>query len=373
MYDNNQQSMQSISIVKALFSRTSFLTLTVASAAFTLFTLLSTVAASFGNQKNAILASLYYFFGDNSIMAVNLVTGLMVSILFALLTFGMLTSYLGATKNNESQMRQGINIILGSMIYMVILASCLIIIALASVSVTYYNSWVMSDTDNSSSYARYTSYSNSSSLFLVYVLFGAGIMTLIIALIRLVLSIRRAANGINLTTKGSALTLISGIYCASITGISFIVTLCNLVMPYDYLSDNKMPEPTALLILMISVLISAAMTVVLIDLCILTSIYSSSVNRINKAIANDIYSGYATNIYNQTQNRTPYINPVQNSNVPSPQARPYTAQTHAQYMTSINNQNGNSAPVQFQNNTDPTIQSQPVEQNTDNNAVNLDK
>lgn len=370
MYDNNYQSAQNIATVKSFFSRTSFLTLTISTAAFTLFLLLNTMVSSFGKQKNDVLASLYYFFGDNSVMPVNLITGIFLLVLFVLLSFGMLSAYLGATRNSHPKMLQGINIILGSLIYMVILASCLIIIALSSISVTYYQS-VRFDTTNS--YSQYSNYSNSSSLFFLYVAFGAGIITLIIALIRLILSIRRAANGQPLTTKGYVLGLISGIYCASITGISFIVSLCNLVMPYEYVSNNKMPDPATLLIMMITVLINAAMTLILIDTCILATVYSSAANAVNRNLTKDMYSKYATNLYDQTQNRKPYINPVQNADIPSPQAKPYTAQTHAQYMASVT---VNPAPVQQQNPAQPTnsaVNGNPQQNTSSDDKINLDK
>ena len=372
MYENNCQSAQSISTVRSFLSRTSFLTMTITSAAFTLFFLFTTITSSFSKQKNDVLASLYYFFGDNSVMAVNLIVGTIVTILFLLLTLGLLMAYLGAIKNEDSKMLQGINIILGSLIYMVILASCMIIVAFTSISVTYYQATALNN-DTNSYYSSYSSYSSSSYTFFLYILFGTGVMTLSIALIRLVLSIRRAANGKPLTTKGGVLTLIFSIYGASLTGISFIVSLCNLVMPYDYIKDNKMLEPAALLILMLSVITNAAMTVMLIDLSVLTSVYSSAVNRINKANSRNIYAQYATNLYNQNQNRTPYVNPVQK--MPSPPAQPYTAQTHAQYMATVNA----SQPVQAQpnniysNSTESQDDSQTNSDGNDNQKLNLDK
>ncbi len=365
MYDNNYQSSQSISTVKAFFSRTSFLTLTVASAALTLFSIFNTIALTFGNQKNSVISSLYYFFGDNSVIAVNLIVGILVSLLFAFITFGMLNSYLGAIKNDNKQMLKGINIILGSLIYMVILASCLIIISLSSISVTYYsNAFENSSSDNR--YYQSQNYLSASSTFFIYVLFGTGIMTLSIALIRLMLSIRRAANNITLNSKGSALALISAIYGASLTGISFIVNLCNLVMPYEYISDSKMLEPASLLILMISVLINAAVTVLLIDLSILISIYSSNVNRINKNSHQNIYSKYATNIYTQTPNRTPYINPVQKTNQFNTQ--PYPVQTQynpspAQNPIPQNNVRTSTQPAQ----STQTVSTPQTEQNINEN------
>ena len=373
-------SDDSIKSVNSVLSRTSFITLTVSSAAFTLFVLLGAFASAFSAQKISILESLYYLFGNNSVTAVNLAVGLLVFVAFALLTAAIAITYNGAAKGDNTKSIKGLNLLLGSLIYMVILAGCLVIVSLSSISVTYYQS-IMSNSLKNKHY--YNNYSDASFNFFIYIAFGAGAITLIISLIRLVLSMRRAAMGKPLTAKGSALTLISSIYCASITGIAFIVNLCRLVMPDNYVVTNTDTvqnitfSPSVLLFLMLNVITSAAMVVILIAIPVITSIYSSVVHRTDRAGANDMYSYYATNVYNQAQNRTPYTNPVQPQ--PYPYGQPYE-QFHAQKQAekAANNTNNNSS---FQQTEQASQNSSDNEKNissdsglkADDNGLNLEK
>lgn len=370
-------SDDSVISVKSVLSRTSFVTLTVSTAAFSLFVLLGSLASAFSAQKISVLESLYYLFGSYSVMAVNLVVGLLVFAAFAIMTAAMAITYSGS-KGDSSKLVKGLNLMLGSLIYMVILASCLVIVSLSSISVTYYQSVIANKLKND--YMHYN-YSDSSFNFFIYVLFGAGAITLIISLIRLVLSMRRAAVGKPLTAKGAGLTLISSIYCASLTGISFVVNLCKLVMPDSYILKNTdispdiLFNPSVLMLLMLNVIISAAMVVVLTDIPVITSLYSSEVHRMNRSSSNNMYSNYATNVYNQVPNRTPYTNPVQ----PQPYI-PY-GQSYAQMHTqrqAENAANNNSALQQTapvpQNNPDNS-QAVPSANSSqaDDNGLNLEK
>lgn len=325
MYDNTQSSNV---IVRNLFSRTSFITLIISTAVFTLFVLINTLVLSFSNSQNDLLLSLYYFFGNNSYFTVNLIFGILITIPFATVLYGMITSYFGASKQDDRKLELGTNIILGSLIYMVIFASCFVIISFASVSVSYYTSTLL---DNKPTYH----YINSSEKFFYYVLFGAGIITLLVALIRLILSIRRILKKQQVTTKGAGLSLVASIYCASITAISFIVSLFNLLMPYERISNDVVFSKSSLLILMVAILLSASMTIILIDMSILISIYSSYANKFNRKNHQDYYSYYATNMYNQYPNRTPYQNPVPPRS-PSPMTKPYNQQTHEEYLKATN-------------------------------------
>ncbi|MDD6488900.1 MAG: hypothetical protein PUG48_03665 [Clostridia bacterium] len=377
---NFNYSDDSVISVQSVLSRTSFVTLTVSTAAFSLFVLLGSLASAFSFQKISVLESLYYLFGNDSVMAVNLVVGLLVFAAFAIMTAAMAITHSGS-KGDSSKLVKGLNLMLGSLIYMVILASCLVIVSLSSISVTYYQS-VIGNKLKDSHY--YTDYSNSSFNFFVYVLFGAGAITLIIALIRLVLSMRRAALGQTLTAKGAGLALISSIACASLTGISFIVNLCRLVMPDSYIVTNTdtAPDivfnPSVLMLLMLNVIISAAMVVILTDIPVITSLYSSEVHRMNRSLSNNMYSNYATNVYNQTPNRTPYTNPVQPQPY-VPYGQPYEqfhAQKQAEQAAKNNSDNTKSqqkAPVQ--QNTPENTQTVPSDNGTqaDDNGLNLNK
>lgn len=373
-------SDDSVISLNSVLSRTSFVTLTVSTAAFSLFVLLGSLASAFSAQKISILESLYYLFGSYSVMAVNLVVGLLVFAAFAIMTAAMAITYSGS-KGDSSKLIKGLNLMLSSLIYMIILASCLVIVSLASISVTYYQSVIANKLKND---YMYYNYSDTSFNFCVYVLFGAGAITLIISLIRLVLSMRRAALGQHLTAKGAGLTLISSIYCASLTGISFIVNLCRLVMPDSYIVTNTdiSPDivfnPSVLMLLMLNVIISAAMVVMLTDIPVITSLYSSEVHRMNRSLSNNMYSNYATNVYNQAPNRTPYTNPVQPQPY-IPYGQPYE-QFHAQKQVeqvANNNVNNNEIqqPAQIPQNNPNTTQTVPSDNGTqaDDNGLNLNK
>ncbi|MGN0471174.1 MAG: hypothetical protein ACI4GV_09710 [Acutalibacteraceae bacterium] len=370
-------SDDSIISVKSVLSRTSFVTLTVSTAAFSLFVLLGSLASAFSAQKISILESLYYLFGSYSVMAVNLVVGLLVFGAFAIMTAAMAITY-SASKGDSSKLVKGLNLMLGSLIYMVILASCLVIVSLSSISVTYYQSVIANKLKDN--YIHYN-YSDASFYFFIYVLFGAGAITLIISLIRLVLSMRRAAVGKCLTAKGSGLTLISSIYCASLTGISFIVNLCRLVMPdSDILKNTDISpdivfNPSVLMLLMLNVIISAAMVIILVDIPIITSIYSSEVHRTNRSLSNNMYSNYATNVYNQVPNRTPYTNPVQPQPY-IPYGQPYE-QFHAQKQAeqAANNNSASQQTPQAPQDSPDNSQTVPSDNGSqaDDNGLNLKK
>ena len=366
-------SNDSISSVNSILSRTSFVTLTVASAVFSLFVLFSSVAAAFSVQQIGLLQSLYYLFGNNSVMAVNLIVGLLVFFDFALLTVAMTVTHLAAVHGNTAKTTKGLTLILASLIYMVILAGCLVIFSLSSISVTYYQSVLK---DSTSKYTYY--YDIATSRFFVYVLFGAGAITLIISLIRLVLSMRRASIGEMLTAKGSALTLISSIYCASLTGISFIVNLCRLVIPDNSNIENFEKvnfNPSILLLLMLNVIMSAAMVIILIDIPVITSLYTSVVNKFNRSNSNNIYTPYATNVYNQAPNRTPYTNPVKPQPY-IPYGQPY-APRQAHNPTNNNYQPQQNQPQQptqpVQNSVNEQTPSSDNGSHTDDNSLNLEK
>ena len=370
-------SDDSVISLNSVLSRTSFVTLTVSTAIFSLFVLLGSLASAFSSQKISILESLYYLFGSYSIMAVNLVVGLLVFAAFAIMTAAMAITYSGS-KGDSSKLVKGLNLMLGSLIYMVILASCLVIVSLSSISVTYYQSVIANKLKDN--YIHYN-YSDASFNFFIYVLFGAGAITLIISLIRLVLSMRRAALGMQLTAKGSGLTLISSIYCASLTGISFIVNLCRLVMPdSDILKNTDISpdivfNPSVLMLLMLNVIISAAMVIILVDIPIITSIYSSEVHRTNRSLSNNMYSNYATNVYNQVPNRTPYTNPVQPQPY-IPYGQPYE-QFHAQKQAeqATNNNFASQQTPQAPQGSPDNSQTVPSDNDSqvDDNGLNLNK
>lgn len=342
MNENSSVSETGIKTVVSVISRTSFITLIITSAVFSAFALLSTIFYTCAKQKYNVLNSLYVLIGESSIPFVNLICGMILFALLVLLTVSLLTAYLGASKNNISKLLKGLNMTLNSLVGLIIFASCLLIIAFASVSATYFDF----NLNFHSNYYDYTGMYDATSLFFLCILFGAGAITLIISLIRFVLSLRNAANGNGLVKGGVTLTIISSIYCASITAISFIINLGKLVIPYNYMTSSKTLDPSLLIGILFSVILSAALTIMLVAIAVITVSYSSSVNK-SMYPNNNYINNYATNFSNQRLNRTPYVNPVQPS-MPVPPAKPYTAQTHQQYQQFAANSYSQVVPTQNQ-------------------------
>src|SRR5574344_2299590 len=111
-YDIQMPNQQNSQVVKNIFSRTSFLTLTVSTAAFSLFFLLYTIVACTAQYKIPYIYSLYYFFGDNSISLSNLIFGIFIFALFIILSVSFMNLYKGAKSNDDHKLMQGINMTL---------------------------------------------------------------------------------------------------------------------------------------------------------------------------------------------------------------------------------------------------------------------
>ncbi len=347
MYNNNGNVVypNSIATVKKLFSRTSFLTLTSATGALSAFVILSTLAYSFGLQQNTVLKSLYYLFGNTNagIFTVNLIMGIFTAVPLVILTFTLISAQRSADNNNDGGLRKSIDRMLFCCIYFIILASCIIIFALASVSVIYRESLLSAEYYYYSDYYYYSAYS----ALISYVFCGTTVICLLVSATRLVLSLRRAASNQPLTAKGSVLAIISGFVISAISIIIFIADLSKLITPYDSSLESGANtigiDASELLILMSELLLIGAAAVCFITFTILTIVYSGFVSNSTKAASHQFVQPYAANIHNQPLNRPPYRNPAVNPNVNRIQSAPYpTRQVNISYT--------DNAPYAYRNN-----------------------
>lgn len=371
----NDSQFPGASLIKRFFSRTTVLTVTVASAIFSVLVILQTIISTASGNKINMLASLYYLCDNQNIPVINAVFGVIICIVAILFFMSFLSIYLKAKSTDPEPPTSGISLLaLSSIIYVVV--SCItVILAFASISVLRYESY-----NSSINYDRrefdsapqlYTSMQANYDFF-VYILFGAAAIILGIGAVRVALAMKKACLGEEIpSNRGGALLLTGTIASLSITTITFFTSLSSLVIP-DVSSSLK---PMDLLISIINVLIFASVTVVFFALAFLSSNYSAIINKTYHPTPkpNSYYASYATNVYptnavrppvppvtpyNQTRNQynpqvpPVYAPPVQPVQQPIPQAE-QTSTVHPE-------------PVQEPTQTE-SVQSEPVTADTSEN------
>lgn len=295
---NGNQIYTGTHLLKGFFSRTSVLTVTVASAILTALIIFQTIISGYSGKKINMLAALYYLFGNNSASIVNVVFGSIVSLITILFFASFLSIYLKAKSIDEDSPASGLSLLLFSSITYVIVASITIILSFASISVLRYQSQELITKYDSREFGSnyryseaYTS-SNASNDFICYIAFGTFAILLGIGAVRLILAMRKACMGEVLANRGGSLFLIGSIGMVSLTCISFIVAL------FDLVSNDSALDPIILLFSIINVLIFGAASAVLFGLIFLESHYSMLVNRTYKTPhATSYYASYATNVY----------------------------------------------------------------------------
>lgn len=342
-YNDNQVS--GAGLVKKFFTRTSFLTVTIASAILSALIIFQTVISVVSESKLNMLASIYYLFDNQNIAIINAVFGVIVCIASILFFMSFLSIYLKAISSDSEPPASGFSLLtISSIIYITI--SCItIIFAFASISVLRYESYQNSLTYD---HREFTQSPNTYSLIqanydlFVYFLFGAAAIILGISAVRVSLAIKKVCKGEEIpTTRGGALFLIGSIASLSMTIIAFFTALGNLVIP-DVTSTLK---PLDLLTYIINVLIYASATAIFLGLAFLYSNYSALINKTYQRTprVTSYYAGYATNVY-----------PTNAVRPPMPPVTPYI-QTRNQF---YNAQVQQRPPVYTQQPVQPPMQTQ---------------
>lgn len=337
--------------VKRFFTRTSMLTVTIASAILSALIIFQTVIYTVSGDKISMISSLYYLFDYQNISVINAVFGTVISLVSILFFVSFLLIYLKA-KSNES-VTSGFSALTFSSVMYIIVSCITLAISFASISVLRYESSKLSNMYDSREFSHApSSYSAAQANydFFVYILFGTAAIILGIGAVRLSLAIKKASLGTEVpSNRGGALFLIGAVMSVILTTISFFITLGELVIPDT--SENL--KPITLLGSTVNVLIFAAVAAFFYGICFLTSHYNDGVNRIfrPRPRVNSYYAGYATNV-NRSLVTPPY----------NPQNQQYAQSYRQQYAPQQTQYVQQQQYVQPTENAEPTVQAENVQE-----------
>ena len=313
MNPNYNNQIPGSELIKRFFTRTSMLTITIASAILSALIIFQTVIYTFSENKISMISSLYYLFDNQHIEIINAVFGSIISLVSILFFISFLSIYLKAKADDS--IISGLSMLTVSSIIYIIVTCITVTLSFASISVQRYQSSKLNDLFDSREFSEvpqtYTS-TQANYDFLIYILFGATAILLGIGAVRISLAMKKASSDMEIpSNRGGALFLSGSISAIVLTTIAFFTALSSLVIP----NTEVTLKPITLLSSTINVLIFAAASVIFYGLAFLSSNYTSSINKAypSNAKLSSYYAGYATNAYPTNANRppvppvTPYI------------------------------------------------------------------
>lgn len=313
MNPNYNNQIPGSELIKQFFTRTSMLTITIASAMLSALIIFQTVIYTFSGDKISMISSLYYLFDNQHIEIINAVFGSIISLVSILFFISFLSIYLKAKAGDS--ITSGLSMLTISSVIYIIVTCITVTLSFASISVQRYQSSKLNNLFDSREFSEvpqtYTS-TQANYDFLIYILFGATAILLGIGAVRISLAMKKASSDMEIpSNRGGALFLSGSISAIVLTNIAFFTALSSLVIP----NTEVTLEPITLLSSTINVLIFAAASVIFYGLAFLSSNYSSSINKAypSNAKLSSYYAGYATNAYPTNANRppvppvTPYI------------------------------------------------------------------
>lgn len=313
MNPNYNNQIPGSELIKQFFTRTSMLTITVASAILSALIIFQTVIYTFSGDKISMISSLYYLFDNQHIEIINAVFGSIISLVSILFFISFLSIYLKAKADDS--ITSGLSMLTVSSVIYIIVTCITVTLSFASISVQRYQSSKLNNLFDSREFSEvpqtYTS-TQANYDFLIYILFGATAILLGIGAVRISLAMKKASSDMEIpSNRGGALFLSGSISAIVLTNIAFFTALSSLVIP----NTEVTLEPITLLGSTINVLIFAAASVIFYGLAFLSSNYTSSINKAypSNAKLSSYYAGYATNAYPTNANRppvppvTPYI------------------------------------------------------------------
>lgn len=313
MNPNYNNQIPGSELIKRFFTRTSMLTITVASAILSALIIFQTVIYTFSGDKISMISSLYYLFDNQHIEIINAVFGSIISLVSILFFISFLSIYLKAKADDS--ITSGLSMLTVSSVVYIIVTCITVTLSFASISVQRYQSSKLNNLFDSREFSEvpqtYTS-TQANYDFLIYILFGATAILLGIGAVRISLAMKKASSDMEIpSNRGGALFLSGSISAIVLTNIAFFTALSSLVIP----NTEVTLEPITLLGSTINVLIFAAASVIFYGLAFLSSNYTSSINKAypSNAKLSSYYAGYATNAYPTNANRppvppvTPYI------------------------------------------------------------------
>lgn len=313
MNPNYNNQIPGSELIKQFFTRTSMLTITIASAMLSALIIFQTVIYTFSGDKISMISSLYYLFDNQHIEIINAVFGSIISLVSILFFISFLSIYLKAKAGDS--ITSGLSMLTVSSVIYIIVTCITVTLSFASISVQRYQSSKLNNLFDSREFSEvpqtYTS-TQANYDFLIYILFGATAILLGIGAVRISLAMKKASSDMEIpSNRGGALFLSGSISAIVLTNIAFFTALSSLVIP----NTEVTLEPITLLSSTINVLIFAAASVIFYGLAFLSSNYTSSINKAypSNAKLSSYYAGYATNAYPTNANRppvppvTPYI------------------------------------------------------------------
>lgn len=313
MNPNYNNQIPGSELIKQFFTRTSMLTITIASAMLSALIIFQTVIYTFSGDKISMISSLYYLFDNQHIEIINAVFGSIISLVSILFFISFLSIYLKAKAGDS--ITSGLSMLTISSVIYIIVTCITVTLSFASISVQRYQSSKLNNLFDSREFSEvpqtYTS-TQANYDFLIYILFGATAILLGIGAVRISLAMKKASSDMEIpSNRGGALFLSGSISAIVLTNIAFFIALSSLVIP----NTEVTLEPITLLSSTINVLIFAAASVIFYGLAFLSSNYTSSINKAypSNAKLSSYYAGYATNAYPTNANRppvppvTPYI------------------------------------------------------------------
>ena len=313
MNPNYNNQIPGSELIKQFFTRTSMLTITIASAMLSALIIFQTVIYTFSGDKISMISSLYYLFDNQHIEIINAVFGSIISLVSILFFISFLSIYLKAKAGDS--IISGLSMLTISSVIYIIVTCITVTLSFASISVQRYQSSKLNNLFDSREFSEvpqtYTS-TQANYDFLIYILFGATAILLGIGAVRISLAMKKASSDMEIpSNRGGALFLSGSISAIVLTNIAFFIALSSLVIPNTEITL----EPITLLSSTINVLIFAAASVIFYGLAFLSSNYTSSINKAypSNTKLSSYYAGYATNAYPTNANRppvppvTPYI------------------------------------------------------------------
>lgn len=313
MNPNYNNQIPGSELIKRFFTRTSMLTITIASAILSALIIFQTVIYTFSGDKISMISSLYYLFDNQHIEIINAVFGSIISLVSILFFISFLSIYLKAKAGDS--ITSGLSMLTVSSVIYIIVTCITVTLSFASISVQRYQSSKLNNLFDSREFSEvpqtYTS-TQANYDFLIYILFGATAILLGIGAVRISLAMKKASSDMEIpSNRGGALFLSGSISAIVLTNIAFFTALSSLVIP----NTEVTLKPITLLNSTINVLIFAAASVIFYGLAFLSSNYTSSINKAypSNTKLSSYYAGYATNAYPTNANRppvppvTPYI------------------------------------------------------------------
>lgn len=322
---NNEKS---IGAVKDLFSsRISILTTAISLAALSIFVLLRAISGAVYRKEIDLYASLYYMFGSGSVIAVNIVMGILTAVVIFAIVVGLFSARFSISRAGTPS-AQSLGFLKIATLSAIILTILTVIISFASVTVLNYAS--IQENGGSSSYYLMNRYSSqtAATLFWLTILIGGILILAEVSFLRFLFALSKTINGQGFKRNGMVVSIVADIASAVTTVIAFAIALYNLVTPskeYAYNLSRDLPaaglQPSTLISNTLDVIVFAAATVAFIALSVFIISYSVDMDRIqryertmaynqNHSVTNAIevpdYTAPQNYAYNQTTSFAPY-------------------------------------------------------------------